>query len=60
MWTVQVRDGIAWVRPPDWVDPHRRWTRNVLHQSHRHAQRLGQQLRLALEAGHCDQLEDTG
>ncbi len=26
-WTIRMRDGEPWVRPPGWVDPHRRWQR---------------------------------
>jgi len=49
LWLVQVRDGIPWVRPPCWIDPERRWTRTLHHQSHSAAHRIGQQLRLALD-----------
>uniref|UniRef100_UPI00117BBB41 HNH endonuclease signature motif containing protein n=1 Tax=Kineosporia sp. A_224 TaxID=1962180 RepID=UPI00117BBB41 len=49
LWAVEVRDGIPWVRPPSWVDPERRRTRNLHHQTHTAAQRIGQQLRLALD-----------
>jgi hypothetical protein len=50
VWTIEIIDGIPWARPPSWIDPQRRLTRNTFH---RHAtpttQRLGQQLRLALD-----------
>ncbi|WP_088319841.1 HNH endonuclease signature motif containing protein [Kineosporia sp. R_H_3] len=49
LWVVEVLDGIPWVRPPSWVDPERRRTRNLHHQTHTAAQRIGQQLRLALD-----------
>lgn len=49
LWVVEVLDGIPWVRPPSWVDPERRLTRNLHHQTHTAAQRIGQQLRLALD-----------
>ncbi|WP_088285379.1 hypothetical protein [Kineosporia sp. A_224] len=49
LWLVEVRDGIPWVRPPSWIDPERRRTRNLHHQTHAAAQRIGQQLRLALD-----------
>ena len=44
-----VIDARLHVRLPDWIDPHRRWLRNTLHQSHEAAARLGQQLALALD-----------
>ena len=46
---VKVEDGRAWVRLPEWMDPTRPWVRNLLHQSHEAAEKLGQQLRLALD-----------
>ncbi|WP_088290792.1 HNH endonuclease signature motif containing protein [Kineosporia sp. A_224] len=49
VWVVQVHDGIPWVRPPSWIDPERRPMRNLHHQTHAAAQRIGQQLRLALD-----------
>ncbi|WP_088319779.1 HNH endonuclease signature motif containing protein [Kineosporia sp. R_H_3] len=49
LWVVEVLDGIVWVRPPSWIDPQRRRTRNLHHQTHAAAQRIGQQLRLALD-----------
>jgi hypothetical protein len=24
-WIIEMRDGLPWVRPPGWIDPHRRW-----------------------------------
>ncbi|MBI4941201.1 MAG: hypothetical protein HY830_10685 [Actinobacteria bacterium] len=49
LWLVEVHDGIPWVRPPSWIDPERRPMRNLHHQTHAAAQRIGQQLRLALD-----------
>ncbi|WP_233149860.1 HNH endonuclease signature motif containing protein, partial [Kineosporia sp. A_224] len=49
LWLVELHDGIPWVRPPSWIDPQRRPTRNLHHQTHAAAQRIGQQLRLALD-----------
>ncbi|WP_088318360.1 HNH endonuclease signature motif containing protein [Kineosporia sp. R_H_3] len=49
LWVVEVLDGIPWVRPPSWIDPERRRTRNLHHQTHAAAQRISQQLRLALD-----------
>ncbi|WP_158221048.1 HNH endonuclease signature motif containing protein [Kineosporia sp. R_H_3] len=49
LWVIEVLDGIVWVRPPSWIDPERRRTRNLHHQTHAAAQRIGQQLRLALD-----------
>ena len=46
---VKVEHGRAWVRLPEWMDPARPWVRNVLHQSHEATEKLGQQLRLALD-----------
>jgi hypothetical protein len=46
---VKVERGRAWVRLPDWMDPATPWVRNLLHQSHKAADRIGQQLRLALD-----------
>jgi hypothetical protein len=48
-WLVEMRDGIPWVRPPSWIDPERRRLRNLHHHTHIAAQRIGQQLRLALD-----------
>ena len=39
-------DGIPWARPPSWVDPQRRWTRNTFHHAKTRAAQLGTKLRL--------------
>jgi hypothetical protein len=39
-------DGIPWTRPPSWIDPQRRWTRNTYHHAKTQAAQLGTQLRL--------------
>ena len=49
IYTVKVEHGHAWIRLPDWIDPARPWVRNLLHQAHQAADRIGQQLRLALD-----------
>ncbi len=49
IWAVTIKHGIPWVRPPSWVDPQRRWTRNLLHHSHQATRQVAQQLRLALD-----------
>ena len=46
---VKIEAGRAWVRLPEWMDPARPWVRNLIHQSHEAAEKLGQQLRLALD-----------
>jgi hypothetical protein len=54
LWTVQLIDGIPWARPPAWIDPHRRQTRNTFHRHADAAARIGQQLRLALDNDETD------
>ncbi len=49
IWDIQIHHGTPWTRPPTWIDPHRRPTRNTLHRHAREACRIGQQLRLALD-----------
>jgi hypothetical protein len=49
LWLVEMHDGIPWVRPPAWIDPERRWMRNLHHHTRTAARRIGQQLRLALD-----------
>ncbi|WP_143447759.1 HNH endonuclease signature motif containing protein [Kineosporia sp. R_H_3] len=49
LWVIELLNGIPWVRPPSWIDPERRLTRNLHHQTHAAAQQIGQQLRLALD-----------
>lgn len=46
---VKIHDGRAWVRLPAWMDRSRPWVRNLLHTAHHEADRIGQQLRLALD-----------
>ena len=43
-------EGVAWARPPRWVDPFRRLIRNTLHTGADQAYALGRQMRLALNA----------
>lgn len=49
-WQLTMIDGVPWVIPPHWADPHRRPRRNTLHHDEHTARRLGQQLRLRLPA----------
>jgi hypothetical protein len=46
IWNLKMIDGIPWARPPSWVDPQRRWTRNTYHHAKTQAAQLGIQLRL--------------
>jgi hypothetical protein len=48
IWDLKMIDGIPWARPPSWVDPQRRWTRNTYHHAKTRAAQLGTQLRLRL------------
>jgi hypothetical protein len=45
IWTVEMRDGLPWARPPTWADPQRRWRRNT----YRHRRDQAHQLRLDLD-----------
>jgi hypothetical protein len=49
VWDLVMLDGVAWARPPTWIDPLRRLIRNTRHESADRAKALGSQLRLALE-----------
>jgi hypothetical protein len=44
-----MRNGVAWARPPQWIDPFQRLIRNTLHERADHARELGTQLRLAIQ-----------
>jgi hypothetical protein len=46
IWDLKMIDGIPWARPPSWIDPQRRWTRNTYHHAKTQAAQLGTQLRL--------------
>jgi hypothetical protein len=46
IWELRMIDGIPWARPPSWIDPQRRWTRNTYHHAQTQAAQLGTQLRL--------------
>jgi hypothetical protein len=46
IWELKMIDGIPWARPPSWIDPQRRWTRNTYHHAKTQAAGLGTQLRL--------------
>jgi hypothetical protein len=45
IWDLKMIDGIPWARPPSWIDPQRRWTRNTFHHAKTQAAQLGTQLR---------------
>jgi hypothetical protein len=44
-----MRSGVAWARPPQWIDPFQRLIRNTLHERADHARELGTQIRLAIK-----------
>ena len=48
IWELVMINGVPWARPPDWIDPLRRLTRNTLHQRADEARALGTQLQLTL------------
>ena len=52
IWTLQMRDGVPWAKPPTWIDPDQRLLRST-YQDHRQA---AEQLALNLR----DNDEDTG
>ncbi|MFN8074528.1 MAG: DUF222 domain-containing protein [Kineosporiaceae bacterium] len=45
VWDIEIRDGIPWVIPPPWVDPHRRALLNTTHADAARASHLAQHLR---------------
>jgi hypothetical protein len=49
VWAIEIIDGVPWVRPPAWVDPDRRLTRNTYHRHAAATRRIGQHLQLALD-----------
>jgi hypothetical protein len=49
VWQLEMIDGLAWARPPRWLNPDRPLLRNTVHLAMDHAHRLGQQLRLDLD-----------
>jgi hypothetical protein len=65
VWELVMVEGVAWARPPRWVDPFRRLIRNTLHTGADQAYALGRQMRLALNAQGAQEpggplLADTG
>ncbi|MFN8075091.1 MAG: DUF222 domain-containing protein [Kineosporiaceae bacterium] len=48
VWEIEIRDGIPWVIPPPWVDPHRRALLNTTHADAARAARLARDLRAPL------------
>jgi hypothetical protein len=45
VYRIEIRDGLAWVQVPGWVDPTRPWLRNTTHHDHHAtATRLTEQL----------------
>jgi hypothetical protein len=45
IWSLEVRNGLPWARPPTWLDPQQRWRRNT----YRHHRDAAHQLRLDLD-----------
>jgi hypothetical protein len=45
IWTLQIRDGVPWARPPRWTDPEQPWRRNT----YRHHRNRAHQLALDLD-----------
>jgi hypothetical protein len=58
VWDLAMVNGVAWARPPSWIDPLRRWIRNSLHQGADQARALGVQLRLAMPVDDDQALPD--
>jgi hypothetical protein len=54
IWDLRMLDGLPWARPPDWIDPRRRWLRNPRHTATRQVDDLAEQLRLPLHLDHPD------
>ena len=54
IWTITMINGVPWVIPPPWIDPHQRPVRNTIHDdertAHRLARHLGDQLTLDLDS----------
>jgi hypothetical protein len=48
IYSVEMRDGIPWVRLPSWIDAFRPWVRNTTHQHRQKARCKAQQLRTQL------------
>jgi hypothetical protein len=44
VWSLELRDGVPWARPPTWVDPHQRWRRNTYAERRKEAQQLALEL----------------
>jgi hypothetical protein len=40
IWSLEMRDGMPWVKPPEWLDPEQRWRRNT----YTHHQEAAEQL----------------
>ncbi|MBK8076181.1 MAG: DUF222 domain-containing protein [Kineosporiaceae bacterium] len=55
IWTITMINGVPWVIPPPWIDPHQRPVRNTLHDDEARAcalaRHLGDQLALDLDQG---------
>jgi hypothetical protein len=52
IWSLTIINGLPWVIPPAWLDPHQHPIRNQAPHAAHQATRLGQQLRLALDHPH--------
>lgn len=46
VWSLEIRDGVPWARPPTWIDAHQRWIRSNTYRHHR-----DQAHQLALDLG---------
>jgi hypothetical protein len=44
IWSLTMRDGLPWARPPTWADPQRRWRRNTYRHHRDQAHRLPDEL----------------
>ena len=44
VWTLEMRDGIPWARPPTWVDAHQPWLRNTYRRHRNEAHQLALEL----------------
>jgi hypothetical protein len=56
IWELVMIEGVPWARPPTWIDPLKRLTRNTFHQRTDQARALGAQLSLMLKPDPNDDL----
>jgi hypothetical protein len=45
IWTLDMRHGIPWVKPPTWLDPHQQWRRNTYPHHRQATEQLATNLR---------------